>query len=120
VRPLIAIAVVACAGAQRGGEPGFEVFYPDTAAGVVAHAGKRVSVKPSAHCTRDDQQGARWTMTGATADALPPGVTLEDGQLAGIPKTAGSWTIHVTFHGLTCAGKSYPDQTVTLAVTVGS
>src|SRR5262249_53457594 len=109
----IVVAIAACAGAQGPtGDFPLQVFYPDGEAGLKGKVGKRFNAKPTAHCSHDGNE-ARWAMTGATHDQpMPPGLTLEDGQIAGVPKQAGTYNVRVVFHGLTCASKPFPDQTV--------
>jgi hypothetical protein len=94
------------------------VFYPDADAGLKGKVGKRFSAKPTARCQHEGNE-ARWAMTGASHDEpLPPGLTLEDGQLAGVPKQAGTYKLHITFRGLSCASKTFPDQAVDVSITI--
>jgi hypothetical protein len=113
------VATGACAGAQ-GPTDDFtlQVFYPDAEAGLKGKVGKRFSAKPTAHCAHLGSE-ARWAMTGATHDQpMPPGLTLEDGQVAGVPKQAGTFSLHIVFHGLSCASRPFPDQAVDLTITI--
>lgn len=59
-------------------------------------------------------------MTGArvTAGELPPGMTLEDGVIGGVPKQAGDFTATIEFLDVTCAGKPYAGQVVDVQITV--
>jgi hypothetical protein len=116
---VIASLLAACAGAQGSqAEYALGVFYPDSDAGLKGKVGKHFSAKPTARCTHIGNE-ARWAMTGATHDSpLPPGLTLEDGQIAGVPKQAGTFSVHLVFHGLTCASKPFPDQAVDLTITI--
>jgi len=123
-RMAIAGAVLAaCAGGRgSGGEQAtFRVFYPDApATGFRARVGKRFFVKPVAQCVYDNGHDARWSMTGARLEAgkLPPGLTLEDGAIGGVPVDAGEWTVTVTFSGATCAGKAYDAIAVDVTIAV--
>ena len=118
----IALVLAACGGAQRGSEAEYtlEVFYPDAQAGLKGKVGKHFNAKPTAHCMHMGSE-ARWAMTGATHDqAMPSGLTLEDGQIAGVPKQAGTYTVHIVFHGLSCGSKPFPDQAVDVTLTIGA
>jgi hypothetical protein len=115
-------AVLAC-GCASGGNvaPGFRIFYPDVPAdGFHAKVGKRFYAKPVAECRYDTGHDARWTMTGAHVETghLPPGVTIEDGALAGIPAEAGSFTARIAFSGNACAGKPVEDQGIDVTIVV--
>jgi hypothetical protein len=114
----LVLAVVACT-PRGGGAETFGVSYPDATSGR-AKLGARFSAKPSARCLRDDGSEARWAITGArvASGALPPGITIEDGELAGTPTRAGDFSARLVISGITCAGKSYPDQTLDVHVTV--
>jgi hypothetical protein len=103
------------------GTPGFAISYPD--AGVMstpAKVGKHFSAKPAGQCFRDDGTEGRWAMSGAklTSGELPPGLTLEDGEIAGVPKAAGTFKATIELGEVTCAGKPYPGQTVSVLITV--
>lgn len=113
----------ACArGAGAGGPTGpFAITYPDApATGVKAKAGKRFYAKPSAQCFYDNGRVGSWRMTGArvTGGELPPGLTLEDGVIGGVPKQAGSFQATIEFLEVTCAGKPYSGQVVDVQITV--
>jgi len=119
-------ALAACAGGHGAtgepGEPGgFRVFYPDAAAaGFRARVGKRFYIKPVADCRYDNGHDARWSITGARVEAgkLPPGLSIEDGAIAGVPINAGEWGVTVKFSGATCAGKTYDAITVDVRIVV--
>lgn len=117
-----------CACAHRGGgagggageeEAGFSLSYPD-AVSATAKVGKRFYAKPVGRCHYDDGREARWTMTGAhvTSGELPPGLTLEDGVVGGVPTKAGSYQAHIELSGVMCAGKPYEGQAVDIGITV--
>jgi len=110
------IVLAACASAGSPDAGGFRVFYPDQAAKV----GKHFQVKPAANCKYDDGRDGRWATTGARVDSgdLPPGISIEDGALNGVPSKAGSYSAHITFAGVTCAGKQQGDQHVDVTLTV--
>lgn len=104
-----------------GGTPGFSISYPD--AGVTstpAKVGKRFYAKPAGRCFHDDGTEARWAMSGARVvdGELPPGLTLEDGVIGGVPKTAGTFKATIELGEVTCAGKPYPGQTASVLITV--
>ncbi len=107
--------LVACTPAGGAGG-GFRVFYPDSPAKV----GKHYQVKPSADCKRDDGSDARWTTGGASVEsgALPPGLELEDGAINGAPTKAGTYNARIAVTGVTCGGKTLPDQHVDVSITV--
>ena len=111
------IMLAACASAaSSGGGGGFRVFYPDQTAKV----GKHFQAKPAADCKYDDGRDGRWATTGARLDSgdLPPGISIEDGALNGVPTKAGTYSAHITFAGVTCAGKQQGDQHVDVTLTV--
>lgn len=105
-------------GAGGGGPVGFSIAYAD--ANVTAHVGKHFNAKPEGHCNRDDGSEARWTMTGAHVGSgeLPPGLTLEDGVIGGVPTKAGFFQAKIEFSGVMCAGKTYDAQSVDIGITV--
>jgi hypothetical protein len=49
---------------------------------------------------------------------LPPGLTLEDGVIAGVPTRPGTFKATIELVNLTCAGKPYPGQTIDVLITV--
>ena len=49
---------------------------------------------------------------------LPPGLTLEDGVIAGVPKQAGAYRATIDLGTVTCAGKPVDGQVVEVAITV--
>lgn len=117
---LVLALVLAASGCMHGGRAeSFAVTYPD-AASARTKVGRRFSAKPSARCLRDDGSEARWAITGARVEsgALPPGIAVEDGDLTGTPTKAGDYSARLVLSGITCAGKSYPDQTIDVHVTV--
>jgi len=101
-----------------GGDGGFRVFYPDSSR--TLHTGKRMQFKPAAQCTYPDGREAHWADTGASVEqgALAPGLVLEDGAIAGVPTTAGSYAVTIQFAGVTCAGKPQTDQHVAITLVV--
>lgn len=122
---LLALLCVACArgtGAGGVGEAGpFAITYPDApATGVKAKVGKRFYAKPAAQCFYEGGKEAGWRMDGArvTAGELPPGLTLEDGVIGGVPKQAGTYKATIEFVDVTCAGKPQPGQVVDVQITV--
>lgn len=102
-----------------GGGPsgGFSIGYHSA---TTATVGKHYGAKPEGHCTHDDGSEARWTMTGAhvSAGELPPGLTLEDGVIGGVPTKAGVYKATIEFTGVMCAGKAYDGQTIDIGITV--
>lgn len=115
------IALVLAACAAHGSAPtsaGFRVFYPSTEAPFKLHT--RMQAKPAADCHYDNGRDAKWANTGAkiVAGNLPPGLALEDGAIAGAPSQPGSWTVTIVFTGVTCAGRSQPDQRVVIALVI--
>lgn len=115
-RWVLAVALAACTPAGGGAGGGFRVFYPDQA----AKAGEHVEIAPAATCNYPDGRQARWATTGAqvTSGALPPGVSIIDGAINGVPKQRGTFSARVTFAGVTCAGKAQPDQQVDVKLVV--
>jgi hypothetical protein len=110
-------ALLACM--PHGDAARFAVTFPDAAA-ARTKVGARFYAKPAARCVRDDGSDARWAITGArvASGELPPGIAIEDGVLTGTPSKAGDFTAELVVSGVTCAGKSYPDQTVDVHITV--
>jgi hypothetical protein len=119
---LFVVAVAACGHAgSSAGSGGFRVFYPDVGArGLVLRAHQRIQAKPTATCTHADGREAHWAITGGhvVAGTLPPGLVLEDGAIAGEPKESGQWKVTVELRGVTCAGKTLPDQTLEVPIVV--
>ena len=105
--------------AGGGGPAGFSIAYPD-AVHATAHVGKRFYAKPVGQCNYDDGREAHWSMTGAhvASGELPPGLTLEDGVIGGVPSKAGDYQAHIELSGVMCAGKSYDAQSVDIGITV--
>lgn len=87
---------------------------------MTARRGKHFYAKPEARCFYENGREARWTMRGAhvTSGELPPGLTIEDGVIGGIPTHAGTYRFHVELSGVTCAGTSYDDQGIDVQITV--
>ena len=117
MRFALALTLVACM--PHGDTAGFTVSFPDAAA-TRTKVGAPFYAKPAANCVRDDGSEARWAITGAHVGSgeLPPGVGIEDGVLTGKPSQAGDFTAQIVITGVTCAGKSYPDQTAAVHITV--
>lgn len=109
-------------GGGAGGEDAtFAINYPDAPpTGVSAKSGKRFYAKPEGRCLYDNGREARWTMGGARIGSgeLPPGLTLEDGVIGGVPTTPGSYRATIEFSSVTCAGKPYEQQAVDVEITV--
>ena len=122
------VVLAACAHAGAGGaggtggtggasgDGGFRVFYPDTS----TKLGKHFQAKPSADCKRDDGSDARWAASGArvASGELPPGLSIEDAAIGGVPTKAGTYSAKIVVTAVTCAGKPQPDQTVDVTITV--
>ena len=85
-----------------------------------AKSGKRFYAKPEGRCLYDNGREARWTIGGArvTTGELPPGLTLEDGVIGGVPTQAGTYRFHIEFSNVMCAGKPYEGQAVDVQITV--
>jgi len=116
------VLVVGCAKAGGGGG-GFRVFYPDAGSGGIrAKVGARMQARPAADCHNAEGVEARWANTGAhvVAGELPPGLVIEDGAIAGVPKTAGAYRASVRFTGVTCGTAPVADQTVDVAISVSA
>jgi len=108
-------------GGGGGREASFSITYPDAPpTGVSAKTGKRFYAKPEGRCLYENGREARWTMGGArvTTGELPPGLTLEDGVIGGVPSKAGTYSFHIEFSSVMCAGKSYEGQAVDVQITV--
>ena len=106
-------------GPGGGGPAGFAITYPD-AAHATAKVGKRFYAKPEGRCNYDDGREARWTTTGVgvVSGELPPGLTLEDGVIGGVPTKPGDYQARIELRGVMCAGKSYESQTVDIGISV--
>ena len=106
-------------GAGGGGPEGFAITYPD-AAHATAKTGSHFYAKPEGRCNYDDGREARWTMTSThvVSGELPPGLTIEDGVIGGVPTKAGTYEARIELRGVMCAGKPYDGQTVDIAITV--
>ena len=108
-------------GGGGGGDASFSITYPDAPPeGKSAKLGKRFYAKPNARCLYDNGNEARWTIGGArvTSGELPPGLTIEDGQIGGVPTQAGTFRFHIELSNVMCAGKPYEGQGVDGQITV--
>ena len=116
MRWLFLLAACTHPGGAAGSSGAFRVFYPDTQTKV----GKHFQAKPSADCKYDNGNDARWAASGARVKSgdLPPGLTIEDAAIAGVPSKAGSYQVKLVVTGVTCGGKTFPDQEVDVAITV--
>lgn len=119
---LLALVGAACArgtGAGAGGS--FAITYPDAPpAGVTTKVGKHFYAKPAAQCFYANGREASWRMTGArmTAGQLPPGLTIEDGVIGGVPNKTGTYQATIELSDVMCAGKPYPGQVVDVQIIV--
>lgn len=113
--------LVVCGACARGSGAAadFSIAYPD-AARATATLGTRFYAKPAARCFYDNGREARWTMSGAhvSSGELPPGLTIEDGMIGGVPTAAGTYRATLELTNVTCAGKPYPAQTVSVQIIV--
>lgn len=117
----VACAHGAGAGGGGGGEASFAITYPDAPpTGAVAKHGKRFYAKPEGRCLYENGREAHWTIGGArvTSGELPPGLTIEDGQIGGVPTQTGTYKFHIEFSNVMCAGKPYTGQSVDGQITV--
>jgi len=108
-------------GGGEGGDATFSITYPDAPpTGASGKTGKRFYAKPEGRCLYENGREARWTMGGArvTSGELPPGLTLEDGVIGGMPTQAGTYRFHIEFSSVMCAGKPYEGQAVDVQITV--
>lgn len=102
----------------------FRVFYPDAESsprGLVVKQGERMQAKPAAQaCKGTDGGEGRWATTGArvTTGELPPGLVIEDGAIAGIPTTIGTYKATIRFSGVTCATTPTDDKLVHVTIVV--
>lgn len=104
-----------------GGAGGFSITYPDAPpTGRAIKVGKRFYAKAVGTCTYDNGREAHWSIGGAkvTSGELPPGLTLEDGQIGGVPTTPGSYQFHIELTNVMCAGKPYEGQAADVQLTV--
>lgn len=121
---LVALVLSACPPPKTGSTPtSFRVFYPDaeTTRGLVVRVGERIQAKPAAQdCKGTDGIEARWATTGArvTTGELPPGIVIEDGALAGVATTPGTYQVTIRFSGVTCASAPTDDKLVHLTIIV--
>ena len=109
------------AAGSAGGESTFSIRYPDAPPeGTSAKVGKRFYAKPEGRCLYENGREARWTIGGArvTSGELPPGLTLEDGVIGGVPKQPGTYRFHIEFANVMCAGTPYDGQAVDVQITV--
>ena len=108
-------------GAEGEGNATFSIAYPDAPPqGASAKVGKRFYAKPEGRCLYENGREAHWTIGGArvTSGELPPGLTIEDGQIGGVPTQAGTYKFHIEFSNVMCAGKPYTGQSVDGQITV--
>jgi hypothetical protein len=123
VRWIWFVLVIGCGGARATGgtaaeSGGFRIAYPDAA--IAGKTGKRFYAKPTTQCTYDNGRDAHWAITGAHIETgeLPPGVTIEDGAITGTPTKTGEFNARILVTGISCAGKSYPDEHVDVKLVV--
>ena len=108
-------------GGDGGDDASFSISYPDAPpTGVSAKHGKRFYAKPVGSCHYDNGREARWTIGGARVASgdLPPGLTLEDGVIGGVPTQAGTYRFRIEFSNVMCAGKPYEGQAADVQITV--
>jgi hypothetical protein len=108
-------------GGEDEGPTTFSISYPDAPpTGRAVKSGKRFYAKPIARCVYENGREARWTIGGARVDSgeLPPGLTLEDGVIGGVPTKPGTYSFKVAFSNVMCAGKPYEGQGADVQITV--
>lgn len=108
-------------GGGDGDSATFAIHYPAAPpTGVSTKNGKRFYAKPEGNCVYENGREARWTMGGArvASGELPPGLTLEDGVIGGVPNKPGTYRAKIEFSSVTCAGKPYDQQAVDVEITV--
>ena len=49
---------------------------------------------------------------------LPPGLTLEDGVIGGVPNKPGTYRAKIEFTSVVCAGTPYEQQGASVEITV--
>ncbi|MBN2654166.1 MAG: hypothetical protein JXR79_03515 [Nitrospirae bacterium] len=77
--------------------------------GTYGKAGHHMVAQPKGSCP------VTWNANNPTLlSTLPPGLKLNAFNIEGTPEQPGRWISKVRFTGLSCQGKSYPDQTVTI------
>lgn len=124
-RLVLLLVLAACPPPKSGGMTGgFRVFYPDAESsprGLVIKVGARMQAKPAAQeCKGADGGEGRWATTGArvTTGELPPGLVIEDGAIAGVPTTPGTYKATIRFSGVTCASTPTDDKLVHITIIV--
>ncbi|MEO8705570.1 MAG: hypothetical protein ABI867_36405 [Kofleriaceae bacterium] len=118
MRAMIFVLAACAHGTGTGGGDGaatFKILYPDSP--YKTRVGKKLYVKPVGQCVYTNGRDARWSMTGARFEGEVPGFVIEDGVISGTPKHAGSWTLHVKFSGVLCAGQAHDPQVVDVTIT---
>src|SRR5512140_3289962 len=115
MRWLVLLLFAACHPAS-GGTGGFRVFYPNDDTALMK---QRFQLHPSAECKYDNGHDARWTVGGWRVESgkLPPGLTLEDGAINGVPTETGNFTARILLTSVTCAGKPIADQHVDVKIS---
>ncbi len=77
--------------------------------GTYGKAGHHMVAQPKGNCP------VTWNANNPTlVTSLPPGLRLNAFNIEGTPEQPGRWISKVRFTGLSCQGKSYSDQTVTI------
>jgi hypothetical protein len=76
--------------------------------------GYHMVAEPRARC------GADWSSNSPslTGGSLPPGLRLRGSRIEGVPQSPGRWQARVSFSGIACRGRSYPDQTVHVDLSI--
>lgn len=123
MKRVICLALLAACPAPRTQSTStWRVFYPDAESGpgLVVKAGTRIQAKPASDCKTADGIEARWATTGAqvTTGVLPDGLVIEDGAVAGVATTPGTYKLTIRFSGVTCASLPSDDKLVHLTIIV--
>jgi hypothetical protein len=85
------------------------IYYNNTAGKVGYHF---VS-QPRADCQ------PQWNSNNPkTVSTMPPGLELNGYNIEGTPEAPGNWLVTIRFDGISCHGKSYPAEDVTLLINI--
>ena len=90
--------------------PTLRIWYVNT----LGKAGYHMVAEANARC------GGSWqaNRVSLASGSLPPGLRLSGYRIEGTPESPGRWQAWITYAGLVCRGRSYPDQTVNVDLTV--
>jgi len=80
----------------------------------VGKLGHHLSLHPIANCG----QGWRYSKSKIVTGKLPPGISFNNANIAGIPSHPGTWEMTIKFIGLSCGAVTHPDSSTVLKISI--